>query len=105
MKSSRKIYIAGKDYVLPDNPIAKAGATGTVYRLCVGQEDLAVKIYHPEPILGDDDIWYPPIDELEYFIDFSKETLPILLSRYAVYNEDMQYCGCATDYISETRGN
>lgn len=105
MKNSKKIYIEGKSYILPEHPVAQAGATGTVYRLPIDQEDSAVKIYHSEPILGDDDICYPSLDELEYFIDFSKETLPILLSKHIVYDEDKQYCGCATDFITETRGN
>lgn len=101
----KKIYLNETLYTLPSEPIAKPGATGMVYRLQTEQEDLAVKIYHDKPILKDDVVCYPTLDDLEYFIDFAPETLPILLSKYAVYNEQKQYCGCATDFIMETRGD
>lgn len=105
MKYQRKIYIRGQVYFLPDEKVAPIGASGTVYRLDTGDEDLAVKIYHSEPILDDDEIYYPTIGDLNYFIDFSPEVLPILLSKYAVEDEDHQYVGCATDFITETRGS
>lgn len=100
----KNIVINDKMYELENKAISNPGFSGTCYRLKEGDLDLAVKIYHSEHPYGDDDLWYPDIDTLKYFIDKRENLSPIILSQYEVLDEYGNYVGCASPFVHETRG-
>ncbi len=100
----KKIYINGNLFDIPDTTDMK-GASGEVYRLVTKDEDLAVKIYHESVDYQYIDSWYPDEDELDCFTLAYTPNLPVLLSKHKVLDENKKYIGCATDYVTETRGN
>ena len=80
----------------------KKGSTGKCFRLQKGDVDLAVKIYFSKRKL---DVVYPELKELKYFTTYSKETYPIILSHYPVFDLNEKYIGCAAPFLEETAGN
>lgn len=73
-------------------------ASGTCYRLLQDDLDLAVKLYSAHS-------FYPSLFDLEKFCLLMEECVPVLLSKYPVFDEEGNYIGCATPYIMESRGD
>lgn len=84
-------------YSLDSSSKICGNTTGICYHLVTGEEDLAVKIYY-------EGVDYPRQEEIEFFGKFSKEVVPVLISKYPVFDESRNYIGCAAPFIEETQG-
>lgn len=97
----RNVVINEKMYNLNMKNAVHGKTTGTCYRLNVEEEDMMVKIYYQEKGHYIDHL---SENELELFKKINKETVPILLSKYPVLDEDGTYIGEVMSFIKETKG-
>lgn len=91
----KKVVINEKVYQLNSEVVGKPGFSGTVYHLNE-DVDLAVKIYHQN-----DSGLFPEKEDIGYFADCADQTLPVLLSQYAVFDLSGNYIGCAAPFLYE----
>lgn len=103
----KNIVINDKIYELNLKPISDDDSyTGKAYRMQIGNDLLAVKIYRTEKLYDaeEDGEWFPSFEEIQKFNQLSSQVQPILLSNVTVYNEDGDYIGCGSYYVNETEG-
>ena len=102
------IKINNQMYTINSNPISSRNTyTGKAYRLQVGSDLLAVKIYRTNKLYSDEeqDEWFPLEEEVDTFMKLADDVEPILLSRMIVGDEKKDYVGCANYYITEVHGD
>ncbi len=93
----KNVVVNEKVYQLNTENGIHGKTTGECYRLKVGEEDLAVKIYYKNAD-------YLPENELAIFNKIHEKTIPILISKYPVFSESGDYIGEATPFIEEIKG-
>ena len=107
MNSFRNIKINGKIFKLDLSNGSKPSYSGTVYQLSDGKDNLAIKIYRDKPKNKYEmkNIWFPKEESLDQFIKVSEDIYPILLSKSKVLDEEDNYIGCSSYYVTETQGS
>ncbi len=97
----KNVVINEKMYSLNTEDAIHGKTTGDCYRLKVEDEDMMVKIYYQEEGHYIDHL---SERELEIFHEIHEETVPILLSKYPVLDEEGAYIGESTPFIEEIKG-
>lgn len=94
----QKIYIDNNCFTIPDES-DMYGCSGNVYELKKDNEIIAAKIYHKDYVI------YPKEEIIDIFTNCYSNQIPVLISKYKITDENNKYIGCATDFVTETRGD
>lgn len=108
MSKTKNIKINDQIYKMKLQAISKEKTySGTVYPLQVEENLMAIKIYRTKkdfPSEQQDD-WFPPLEDIQEFIEVSYQSFPFLLSNCIVLDEENKYIGCGTYCVTETKGD
>lgn len=94
----QKIFINNNCFIVP-NKSDMNGCSGNVYKIKMDDEIIAAKIYHKKNVI------YPDEEVIDLFTNFYSNQIPVLISKYKITDENNNYIGCATDFVTETRGD